>query len=83
MTTTTTLHKPTKNNFKNNDRLVREHECRSITGLSRQRRWELEKKGAFPQRIKLGSRTIAWRLSELETWINELAEQRAASGGKQ
>lgn len=82
MKTTTTRQKPTKYTTQINDRLVREHECRAITGLSRQRRWELEKKGTFPQRIKLGSRTIAWRLSELQTWIAELAEQRAVNGGR-
>ena len=35
------------------DRLVRERECRAITGLARQRRWELEKQGKFPKRVHL------------------------------
>ena len=40
------------------NRFVREAECKSITGLSRTRRWELEKEGKFPKRIKLGERGI-------------------------
>lgn len=56
------------------DRLVRERECRAITGLARQRRWELEKQGKFPKRVHLGTRSVAWRLSDLEKWIDEVSE---------
>lgn len=54
------------------NRFVREAECKHITGLSRTRRWELEKEGKFPKRISLtGSRSIAWRLSDLMNWMEE------------
>lgn len=53
------------------DRFVRETECKTITGLSRTRRWELEKKGKFPKRIKLSERAVAWRLSDLMSWMEE------------
>jgi prophage regulatory protein len=61
------------------DRLIREKECRKITGLSRQTRWSLEKTGDFPKRIKMGSRTIAWRMSEVQEWMDSLAESRGES----
>jgi len=53
------------------NRFVREAECKSITGLSRTRRWELEKIGKFPKRIKLSERAIAWRYSDLMNWMEE------------
>jgi predicted DNA-binding transcriptional regulator AlpA len=51
------------------DRLVREKERFHITSVSRSRAWHLEREGLFPKRIKLGSRSVAWRLSELNQWI--------------
>ncbi|GDY28271.1 hypothetical protein AHAT_41610 [Agarivorans sp. Toyoura001] len=56
------------------NRFVRERECAQITGLSRQRRWKMEKQGTFPKRINLGPRTIAWKLSELQQWIEDTAK---------
>lgn len=53
------------------NRFVREAECKSITGLSRTRRWELEKVGKFPKRIKLGERAVAWLMSDLLNWMEE------------
>ncbi|EGQ8447177.1 TPA: helix-turn-helix transcriptional regulator [Vibrio alginolyticus] len=52
-----------------NDRLVRESERRLITSISRSQAWKLEKQGLYPKRVKLGSRSIAWRLSELLDWV--------------
>ncbi|MGJ8693947.1 MAG: helix-turn-helix transcriptional regulator [Thalassotalea sp.] len=59
------------------DRFVREAECKQISGLSRTRRWELERDGKFPKRIQLSERAIAWRLSSLMTWIEERANETA------
>jgi prophage regulatory protein len=53
------------------DRFVKETECKSITSLSRTRRWELEKEGKFPKRIKLSERAVAWLMSDLMNWIEE------------
>jgi prophage regulatory protein len=55
------------------NRFVREAECKQITGLSRTRRWELEREGKFPKRIKLSERAVAWRLSDLMGWMEELS----------
>ncbi len=59
------------------DRFILEPECKAITALSRQRRWELEREGRFPKRVKLGERTNAWRLSELQAWMESATASRA------
>ncbi|MBY6108277.1 AlpA family phage regulatory protein [Ferrimonas balearica] len=59
-----------------NDRFVLEPECRTLSGLSRQRRWKMESEGRFPHRIKLGERINAWRLSELHQWMDQVTKER-------
>lgn len=59
------------------DRFVREAECKQISGLSRTRRWELERDGKFPKRIQLSERAIAWRLSDLMAWIEGRCNETA------
>lgn len=51
------------------DRLVRENERRFISSISRSQAWVLEQQGLFPKRIRLGNRSVAWRLSELLKWV--------------
>ncbi len=51
------------------DRLVREAERKHITSISRSQAWVLEQRGEFPARRKLGSRSVAWKLSELVAWV--------------
>ncbi|WP_284669201.1 MULTISPECIES: helix-turn-helix transcriptional regulator [Photobacterium] len=55
----------------NHNRFIREKERRSITGISRTHAWRLERQGLFPKRIKLGIRCVAWKLSELQDWIDK------------
>lgn len=40
--------------------------------------FDLEKRGDFPRRIVLSSRSVAWDLTEVENWI----EQRKQSGNQ-
>lgn len=53
------------------ERLIREPECRHLTGLSRQRRWELAGQGHFPPARKYPGmqKAVAWRLSEINAWL--------------
>ena len=51
------------------DRIVREPECREISGLSRTTRWRLERKGKFPRRRKLSDNAVGWIFSELMAWV--------------
>ncbi len=59
------------------DRIIREAECRSCTGLSRTTRWEMERKGLFPKRVIVRGHMIGWLESELVAWITE---RKAARG---
>lgn len=51
------------------DRIIREAECRHMTGLCRTTRYVMEKKGTFPARRQLGGRSMGWRLSDVQAWI--------------
>lgn len=51
------------------DRIIRESECRQITGLCRMHRYNLEKKSQFPCRRQLGGRSVGWLLSEVNVWV--------------
>jgi|SaaInlStandDraft_2_1057019.scaffolds.fasta_scaffold60501_2 prophage regulatory protein len=39
------------------------------TTLSRSHLYALVKDGKFPKPIKLGSRSVAWRVEDVEAWI--------------
>lgn len=52
------------------ERIVREAECKRLTGLSRTTRWELERHGQFPQRRRLGINSVGWLESELREWMH-------------
>ncbi|EAX7730678.1 AlpA family phage regulatory protein [Salmonella enterica] len=51
------------------ERVVREPECKWLTGTSLQVRARIEKAGEFPKRLHLGGRSVGWRLSEVQAWI--------------
>ena len=51
------------------ERLVREPERRLITGLSRTRWYLLEEEGRAPKRLYIDVRTVAWKLTDLERWV--------------
>jgi prophage regulatory protein len=50
-------------------RIVREKECAELTGLSRQRRWVLTRKGEFPNPVRLSDRASGWRYYDIEAWL--------------
>ena len=54
------------------ERMVRERERQTITGLSRTQWWLLEQRGLVPARLALGCKSIAWRLSDLLYWMEKL-----------
>lgn len=45
------------------------------TGLSRSALNRAVKSGAFPQPVKLGERSIAWRSDEVSAWIESRARE--------
>lgn len=52
------------------DRIVRERECKQLTGLARTTRYMMEKAGNFPTRRQLGGRSMGWMLSEVSEWLS-------------
>lgn len=52
------------------DRIIRETECRRLTGICRTTRYLMERKGVFPARRQLGGRSVGWLLSEVNEWLS-------------
>lgn len=63
---------------KETDRIIREGECRVISGLSRSTRWRLERTGSFPKRRQISENAVGWLESEVRAWL----ESRARSSGE-
>ena len=53
------------------DRIIREKECFSITGLARSTRYRNEKRGIFPRRVQISHGAVGWRLKDVQSWIND------------
>lgn len=53
------------------EKLLRFEQIVKLTGLSRTTLWRLEKQGQFPKRVKLSTRAVAWRETEVHQWIAE------------
>jgi prophage regulatory protein len=51
------------------EQIVRERECRRISGLSRSTGWRLERAGKFPRRRQISPGCSGWLLSELRGWM--------------
>ena len=49
--------------------VLREPECRRITGLSRSTRWRLARAGLFPQKRQLSPHCSGWLYSEIAAWL--------------
>lgn len=54
------------------DRIVREKERRAVTSVCRSSAWEMEQKGAYPQRRRVGKAGTGWLLSDLLHWMRTL-----------
>ena len=59
------------------EKLLRRPEVESVTGLSCSTLYDWMKRGEFPQPVKLGTRLVAWRQSDVTAWL-EARETRAA-----
>lgn len=68
---------PVPNNF-HDLKLIREPQLRLLIGLSRSCIYSLLKSGNFPRPLRVGRRAIAWKVSDIASWL----EQLKAQGGK-
>jgi prophage regulatory protein len=53
------------------DRYIRIKELAIMLSIGRSTIYKLMKKNKFPQQIKLSERTVVWRLSVINEWIEE------------
>lgn len=49
--------------------LLRRPVVEARTGLSRSTLYDWMKRGDFPQPVKLGTRLVAWRESDVNAWL--------------
>lgn len=49
--------------------LLRRPAVEARTGLSRSTVYEWMRRGEFPQPVRLGSRMVAWRESDIAAWL--------------
>lgn len=56
-----------------NTRLLRISEVLEVTGLRRSTLYSQIRRGEFPAPVKIGPRASAWRLDEVQDWIESLS----------
>jgi predicted DNA-binding transcriptional regulator AlpA len=52
------------------DRLMGWPELQRVVGLSRPQIWRLRQTGNFPSPLKLSQNRVAWKSSEVQSWID-------------
>ncbi|ECT1023439.1 DNA-binding protein [Salmonella enterica] len=57
------------------DRIIRENECKTLSGLSRTTRYMMERRGEFPARRNIGGRSVGWLLSDIQDWQRTRQQQ--------
>ena len=54
--------------------LVRPREAAAILSISRKHLYALADQPNFPKRIHVSDRVVAWRVADIEAWINARAQ---------
>ena len=53
-----------------NQTLVRPREAAAMLGISRKHLYALADQPTFPKRIQVSDRVVAWRVADIEAWID-------------
>lgn len=62
-----------------NTSLLRRRDVEKLTALSRSRIYALMESGDFPKPCRLGTMSVAWVESEIQSWISaRIADRKAA-----
>ena len=64
------------------DILLRQPEVSRITALGRSRVYELICEGDFPRPVKIGARSIAWKSSEIQRWVDSRPIAKFSGAGE-
>lgn len=60
--------------------LLRLQKVQALTGLSRAGLYELQRRGDFPQSVRLtGGRAVGWRSDEIAAWIDARPRSRSTA----
>lgn len=51
------------------ERLLRRPAVENLTGLGRSRIYQMMQSGDFPRPVRLSTRCVGWRMSDLQAWI--------------
>ena len=62
--------------------LIRKPIVLERTGLSNSTLYYFINEGTFPKPVKLGKRTVAWKQSEIDEWMNSLERSMESKGAK-
>ena len=57
-----------------NQTLVRPKEAAAMLGISRKHLYALADQPHFPKRIHVSDRVVAWRVADIEAWIDNRAQ---------
>ena len=57
-----------------NQTLVMPKEAAAMLGISRKHLYALADQPNFPQRIHVSDRVVAWRVADIEAWIDNRAQ---------
>ena len=58
--------------------LIRPRDAAAMLGISRKHLYALADHPDFPERIHVSDRVVAWRVSDLEIWINSRSQTDAS-----
>lgn len=58
-------------------KLLRRSEVEARCGIGRSTIYDWMKRGHFPNPVKLGSRLVAWRESDIVAWLESREEREA------
>jgi prophage regulatory protein len=61
------------------DQLIKLPKVIEMTGNSRSKIYADVKNALFPAPLKTGKRAVAWKLSDIENWINSLKRTQGGS----
>ena len=58
------------------DRLLTRTEVERLVGLRHTAIYKLMREGKFPEPLRIGTKAVRWRLSEVEAWVDALPRAR-------
>jgi len=57
-------------------RILKLHEVKVVTGLSRSSIYDFINRDLFPKQVKLSANSVGWLSTEVEQWVSKKADMR-------